>query len=169
MSQLPWYCTNGHHPIDNMQLQELNYPQTTDMTLKIRYWFCGRPLAAVEVLPRVPVHVGVSGPHDSYPGYVHAACPSRFIFLFLWFFVVFEILCQNIYFQILYLKIFCLKFFSTKFFSFTKFCTTIFLPKFIDLSKFFHEIFLFRVFLLIFSLKALFKIVCISLVNFLFI
>ena len=99
---------------------------------------------------------------------VRRALPGL-IFYFFDFFCWLEILCQNIYFQILYLKIFCLKFFSTKFFSFTKFCTTIFLPKFIDLSKFFHEIFLFRVFLLIFSLKALFKIVCISLVNFLFI
>ena len=99
---------------------------------------------------------------------VRRALPGL-IFYFFDFFCWLEILCQNIYFQILYLKIFCLKFFSTNFFSFTKFCTMIFLPKFIDLSKFFHEIFLFRVFLLIFSLKALFKIVCISLVNFLFI
>ena len=121
MSQLPWYCTNGHHPIDNMQLQELNYPQTTDMTLKIRYWFCGRPIAAVEVLPRVPVHVGVSGPHDSYPGCVCAACPSRLNFLFLWFFIVLKV---------------CVKTFISKFSISKSFVWSFLAPKFVLLQNY---------------------------------
>ena len=66
-----------------------------------------------------------------------------------------------------YLIIFCLGFLAPNFSLVQKFCTMTFLCK--TYSRNFYRILLFRVFFFQFFLKALFRIVCISLVNFLFV
>ena len=119
----------------------------------------------------MPCARGASGPRKPFTftfSFLTFVCSNFYLqlscFIIFLFFrnFVFKIFSPNFY-----PIIFCLDLLAPKCLLVQKFCTMTFLCK--TYSRNFYRILLFRVFSSNFSLKALFRIVCISLVNFLFV